>query len=101
MSGRVNPLRQHLAPRCAPKAKAEMGRLPAVGVLSFLAASCAVGPSFRQPDPGAPRGWRPATAVADSLRPFYDSLRAHRDTLPLVPRAPAPSADTARQARAL
>jgi multidrug efflux system outer membrane protein len=32
-----------------------------------------------------PADWRPPPAVAESIGPFYDSLRAHRDTLPLNP----------------
>src|SRR2546427_8709455 len=44
-------------------------------------------PLFR---PALPDGWRPASASADSLRPFFDSLRTSRDTL--LP----PGADTAR-----
>jgi multidrug efflux system outer membrane protein len=73
-----------------------MRRLVAAGALAFVAAAC-VGPSFREPNPEAPADWRPTPAVADTLRPFYDSLRAHRDTEPLEPAAPAPSSDTTRE----
>src|SRR6476646_5791520 len=73
-----------------------MRRLVAAGALAFVAAAC-FGPSFREPNPEAPADWRPTPAVADTLRPFYDSLRAHRDTEPLEPAAPAPSADTTRE----
>ena len=55
-------------------------RHPSV-VLAGLAAACAVGPSYHRPDLGVPEAWRPPSATADSLRPFYDSLQTHRDTL--------------------
>lgn len=41
-----------------------------------LAAACAVGPSYHRPDLGVPEAWRPPSATADSLRPFYDSLQS-------------------------
>ncbi|HEY8106226.1 MAG TPA: efflux transporter outer membrane subunit [Gemmatimonadales bacterium] len=48
-----------------------------------LAAACAVGPSYHRPDLGVPERWRPPSATADSLRPFYDSLRSSGEsTLP-------------------
>src|SRR5437867_8935085 len=61
-------------------------------LLAFVAlsAACAVGPGYRRPSLAMPDGWRPTTASADSLRPFFDSLRTSRDTL--LP----PGADTAR-----
>jgi len=58
--------------------------------LVALSAACAVGPGYRRPALALPDGWRPASASADSLRPFFDSLRTRRDTL--LP----PGADTAR-----
>jgi len=58
--------------------------------LVALSAACAVGPGYRRPALALPDGWRPASASADSLRPFFDSLRTSRDTL--LP----PGADTAR-----
>jgi outer membrane protein, multidrug efflux system len=59
-----------------------MGRLLA-GLAAGLAAACAVGPSYHRPDLGAPDAWRLPSATADSLRPFYDSLRASGEsTLP-------------------
>lgn len=64
-----------------------MGRLLAALAVCFVA-GCAVGPSYRRPDLDLPASWRAPSAVADSLRPFYDSLLAYRDTLPLEPGAP-------------
>jgi multidrug efflux system outer membrane protein len=45
-----------------------------------LGSACAIGPSYRRPDVGVPAEWRPASTTADSLRPFYDSLRASRES---------------------
>ncbi|HEU5155000.1 MAG TPA: efflux transporter outer membrane subunit [Gemmatimonadales bacterium] len=59
------------------------------GVFGLVVAACAVGPSYHRPDTGVPSEWRTTPVIADSLRPFYDSLGAHRDTLPLVPGAQA------------
>jgi outer membrane protein, multidrug efflux system len=50
-----------------------------------VAAGCAIGPGYRRPELGVPAEWRRVDPAADSLRPFYDSLRANRDTLPLNP----------------
>jgi multidrug efflux system outer membrane protein len=47
---------------------------------AWVAGACAIGPSYRRPDVGMPTAWRPASATADSLRPFYDSLRASRES---------------------
>jgi len=59
-----------------------MGRFPVV-LAAWLAGACAVGPSYHRPDLGVPEAWRPASATADSLRPFYDSLRSSGEsTLP-------------------
>jgi multidrug efflux system outer membrane protein len=69
-------------------AGAEMGRLIRAVVLVCTAAGCAVGPGYRRPDLGTPAEWRRTDPTVDSLRPFYDSLRANRDTLPLNPTAP-------------
>ena len=56
---------------------------------------CAVGPGYRRPDLGVPAEWRRTEPTVDSLRPFYDSLMANRDTLPLNPAGPeAVSVDT-------
>ena len=53
------------------------------GLAAGLAAACAIGPSYHRPDLGAPAAWRPPSATADSLRPFYDSLRSSGEsTLP-------------------
>jgi len=60
--------------------------------LLLLTAGCAVGPGYRRPALGMPATWRKGAPSADSLRPFYDSLRTSRDTL--LP----PGADTARVA---
>ncbi|HSE68835.1 MAG TPA: TolC family protein, partial [Gemmatimonadales bacterium] len=57
----------------------------ALGLLGLIVAGCAVGPSYKRPDVGAPAAWRPPSAIADSLHPFYDSLATHRDTLRLNP----------------
>jgi outer membrane protein, multidrug efflux system len=65
-----------------------MGRFVSAAVLVCVVAGCAVGPGYRRPDLGAPAEWRRTDATADSLRPFYDSLTANRDTLPLNPNQP-------------
>ena len=62
-----------------------MGRLLQVVLLVGAATGCAVGPSYRRPELGVPAEWRRTDPTADSLRPFYDSLMAHRDTVPLNP----------------
>ena len=47
-----------------------------------------------------PAEWRRTDPTADSLRPFYDSLMANRDTLPLNPnQAEAVSVDTSARGR--
>jgi multidrug efflux system outer membrane protein len=72
-----------------------MGRLILGAVLACAAAGCAVGPGYHRPELGVPAEWRRTDPTADSLRPFYDSLMANRDTLPLDPNRPeAISADT-------
>src|SRR5260370_42106192 len=60
--------------------------------LLLLSAGCAVGPGYRRPSLGMPATWRKSAPSADSLRPFYDSLRTSRHTL--LP----PGADTPRLA---
>ena len=65
-----------------------MARLVLGAVLVCAAAGCAVGPTYRRPDLVVPAEWRRTDRAADSLRPFYDSLMANRDTLPLNPSAP-------------
>jgi outer membrane protein TolC len=56
---------------------------------------CAVGPGYRRPELGVPAEWRRTEPAMDSHRPFYDSLMANRDTLPLNPTPQeAVSADT-------
>ncbi|HEV7365999.1 MAG TPA: TolC family protein, partial [Gemmatimonadales bacterium] len=62
-----------------------MGRLILGAVLVSAAAGCAVGPGYRRPELGVPAEWRRTDPAADSLRPFYDSLMANRDTVPLNP----------------
>src|SRR5881296_1879646 len=54
-----------------------------VALLVFvgLTAACAVGPGYRRPALGMPDAWRRPAPAADSLRPFFDSLRTARDTL--------------------
>jgi multidrug efflux system outer membrane protein len=72
-----------------------MSRLLLGAVLVCAVAGCAVGPSYRRPELGVPQEWRRTDGTTDSLRPFYDSLAANRDTLPLNPnRAEAVSVDT-------
>ncbi|HEY3011436.1 MAG TPA: efflux transporter outer membrane subunit [Gemmatimonadales bacterium] len=72
-----------------------MGRLVRGAVLVCVAAGCAVGPGYRRPELGMPAEWRRTDPTVDSLRPFYDSLMANRDTLPLNPNRPeAVSVDT-------
>ena len=77
-----------------------MGRLVMGAILVGLAAGCAVGPGYRRPELGVPAEWRSVDPAADSLRPFYDSLRANRDTLPLNPNPSAmASVDSSASAR--
>jgi outer membrane protein, multidrug efflux system len=61
------------------------GRAILAAALVCAAAGCAVGPGYRRPALAVPSAWRPVDQNADSLRPFYDSLAAVRDTLPLDP----------------
>ena len=76
-----------------------MGRLVQGVILVCAATGCAVGPSYRRPELGVPAEWRRTDPTADSLRPFYDSLMANRDTLPLNPERPdTVSGDTSAQA---
>jgi multidrug efflux system outer membrane protein len=65
-----------------------MGRLIVGAVLVCAAVGCAVGPGYRRPELDVPAEWRRTNPTADSLRPFFDSLRVNRDTLPLNPIAP-------------
>jgi outer membrane protein, multidrug efflux system len=65
-----------------------MGRLVLGAILVCAATGCAVGPGYRRPELGVPAQWRRTDPKADSLRPFYDSLMANRDTLPLNPTRP-------------
>jgi outer membrane protein, multidrug efflux system len=62
-----------------------MVRLISRAVLWCALTGCAVGPGYRRPELGVPAEWRRTDPAADSLRPFYDSLLANRDTLPLNP----------------
>jgi multidrug efflux system outer membrane protein len=62
-----------------------MGRSGLPAVLLGVATACAVGPGYRRPELRMPAEWRQVDPKADSLRPFYDSLAANRDTLPLDP----------------
>ena len=62
-----------------------MIRLILAAVLLSAAAGCAVGPGYQRPNLGMPTEWRRTDPAVDSLRPFYDSLRANRDTVPLNP----------------
>ena len=65
-----------------------MRRALLAGVFVWVAAGCAAGPGYHRPELGVPAEWRQVNPTADSLRPFYDSLAAHRDTLPLNPSRP-------------
>ena len=65
-----------------------MGRLVWGAILVCAATGCAVGPGYRRPELGVPAEWRRTDLTADSLRLFYDSLMANRDTLPLDPAGP-------------
>jgi outer membrane protein, multidrug efflux system len=57
-----------------------MSRAPQVMLASVLAAACAVGPSYRAPEP-APAGTQVGVRrQADSLNAFYDSLTQGGDT---------------------
>jgi outer membrane protein, multidrug efflux system len=61
-------------------------RLSLLGmVLGLGITGCAVGPGYHRADLGVPAEWRRSDSTADSLRPFFDSLKANRDTLPLNP----------------
>jgi multidrug efflux system outer membrane protein len=62
-----------------------MTRLVLAAVLLCSAAGCAVGPGYRRPDLAMPSEWRQPDPAVDSLRPFYDSLMANRDTVRLNP----------------
>src|SRR5262245_28598686 len=64
-----------------------------LGLLGLAVVGRAVGPSYKRPDVGAPVSWRAPSVIADSLRPFYDSLATHRDTSALTP-GEAPGQDT-------
>ncbi len=44
-------------------------------------AGCAVGPNYHRPNTNPPPAYRPPSAIADSLRPTFDSLAASRDSL--------------------
>src|ERR1051325_5121017 len=57
-----------------------MRRACAAALAAWVGSACAIGPSYKRPDVGMPQEYRPASATADSLRPFYDSLRASRDS---------------------
>lgn len=65
-----------------------MRRLRDGALIALVAAlgGCAIGPSYHRPDMGAPSDWRAPSALEDSLRSFYDSLAAHRDTSGLTAR---------------
>jgi multidrug efflux system outer membrane protein len=77
-----------------------MGRLVWGAILVCAATGCAVGPGYRRPELGVPAEWRRTDLTADSLRPFYDSLMANRDTLPLDPAGPeAVSIDSSARAK--
>jgi multidrug efflux system outer membrane protein len=62
-----------------------MTRLIFGAVFLCSAAGCAVGPGYRRPDLAMPAEWRRVDPAVDSLRPFYDSLMANRDTVRLNP----------------
>jgi len=73
-----------------------MIRLILAALLLSAAAGCAVGPGYQRPNLGMPTEWRRTDPAVDSLRPFYDSLMANRDTVPLNPnQAEAVTVDSA------
>ena len=57
-----------------------MRRALLAALAAGLAGACAIGPSYHRPDVGTPTTYRPPSATADSMRPFYDSLRASRES---------------------
>lgn len=59
-----------------------MRRLGLPLLLAAAMAGCAVGPGYHRPPVDTPSQWRAPRPEEDSLRPFYDSLAAHRDTIP-------------------
>src|SRR5579872_7560089 len=77
--------------------------------LAAAIAGCAVGPGYHRPPVDTPNDWRPPSPLEDTLRPFYDSLAAHPDTVPAAARdstmpladsmvklmPPSPAGDTA------
>src|SRR3954463_11076520 len=72
-----------------------MNRLILGAVVLCALTGCAVGPGYRRPELGGPGEWRRTDPSVDSLRPFYDSLMANRDTVPLNPnRAEAVTIDS-------
>lgn len=58
-----------------------MRRFGVVAVAYAAAIAGCVGPGYHRPDVGTPATWRPPSAQADSLKPFFDSLGASRDSL--------------------
>jgi multidrug efflux system outer membrane protein len=50
-----------------------------------FALGCAVGPGYRRPTVEMPNEWRPPSATADSVRPFFDSLASTRESLGRTP----------------
>lgn len=86
-----------------------MRRLLLPLLLAAAVAGCPVGPGYHRPPVDTPNDWRPPSPLEDTLRPFYDSIAAHPDTLPAAARdstmpladsmvklmPPSPSADTA------
>ena len=84
----------------------------ALPLVLAAAAGCAVGPAYHRPPVDTPNEWRTPSPLEDSLRPFYDSLAAHPDTVPAAARdstmpladsmvelmPPSPGADTATAA---
>src|SRR4051812_24791756 len=72
-----------------------MSRLLLGTVVLCVLTGCAAGPGYRRPELGVPAEWRRTDPSVDSLRPFYDSLMANRDTVPLNPnRAEAVTIDS-------
>jgi multidrug efflux system outer membrane protein len=58
----------------------------AVTCAAVCALGCAVGPGYQRPAVTMPNDWRAPSAIADSVRPFFDSLARSRDSLGRAPR---------------
>lgn len=57
-----------------------MRRASMLLLLAVALGGCAIGPGYKRPAVAVPPAWRPPSALEDSLRPMYDSLRAAADS---------------------